>query len=93
MEIKQTNKQEIYLDENDLTGVSSHLIADLISHLQPHTLVLRDNNIITNVRDISTAVVNTSTVKVLGMRSNGLTAQEVVAISATYDDLFEEVGY
>ena len=34
------------------------------------------------MRDISTAVISTSTVKVLGMRSNGLTAQEVVAISA-----------
>ena len=64
----KTNKQEITkinLDENDLTEASSHLIADIISHLQPHTQVLHDNNI-TNVRDISTA---------------GLTAQEAVAIS------------
>ena len=79
----KTNKQkiaEINLDENDLTGASSHLIADIISHLQPHTLELRDNNI-TNVRDISTAVINTSTVKVLNMRRNGLTAQDAVAIS------------
>ena len=77
------NKQKIakiYLDENDLTGASSHLIADIISHLQPHTLVLRDNNI-TNVRDISTAVINASTVEVLNIGSNGLTAQEAVAIS------------
>ena len=71
---------EINLGDNDLTGASSHLIADIISHLQPHTLVLHANNI-TNVRDISTAVINTSTVKVLNMESNGLTAQEVVAIS------------
>ena len=42
--------------------------------------MLHDNNI-TNVRDISTAVVTTSTVKVLNMRSNDLTAQEAVAIS------------
>ena len=79
----KANKQEITkidLSENDLTEASSHLIADIISHLQPHTLGLRDNNI-TNVRDISTAVVTTSTVKVLNMMSNGLTAQEAVAIS------------
>ena len=79
----KANKQEITkinLSENDLTGASSHLIADIISHLQTHTVVLHDNNI-TNVRDISTAVVTTSTVKVLNMRSNGLTAQEAVAIS------------
>ena len=79
----KANEQEITelnLDENDLTGTSSHLIADIISHYQPHTIKLHDNNI-TNVRDISSAVVTTSTVKVLGMRSNGLTAQEAVAIS------------
>ena len=53
----KANKQEITesnLSENDLTVASSHLSAD--------TLVLHDNNI-TNVRDISTAVVTTSTVK------------------------------
>ena len=71
---------EINLGGNHLTGASSHLIADIISHLQPHTLVLYENNI-TNVRDISTAVINTSTVKVLNMSSNDLTAQEAVAIS------------
>ena len=77
----KANKQEITeidLSLNNLTGASSHLIADIISHLQPHTLVLHENNI-TNVRDISTAVVTTSTVKVLHM-SNGLTAQDAVAI-------------
>ena len=79
----KANKQEITeinLSKNGLTGASSHLITDIISHLQTHTLELRDNNI-TNVRDISTAVVTTSTVKVLNMSSNGLTAQEAVAIS------------
>ena len=79
----KVNKQEITkidLSYNDLTGASSHLIADIISHLQPHTLMLQYNNI-TNVRDISTAVITTSTVKVLDMNNNGLTAQEAVAIS------------
>ena len=79
----KTNKQEITeidLRCNDLTGASSHLIADIISHLQPHTLLLHFNTI-TNVRDISTAVINTSTVKVLDMSNNDLTAQETVAIS------------
>ena len=71
---------EIILVGNDLTGASSHLIADIISHLQPHTLMLDDNKI-TNVRNISTAIINTSTVKLLYMSDNGLTAQEAVAIS------------
>ena len=79
----KTNKQkisEINLSLNDLTGASSHLIADIISHLQPHTLWSQHNNI-TNVRDISIAIINTSTVKVLNMSNNGLTAQEALAIS------------
>ena len=79
----KTNNQEItYIDlgYNDLTGASSHLIADIISHLQPHTLFLCFNSI-TNVRDISTAVINTSTVKMSSMMGNGLTEQEAVAIS------------
>ena len=79
----KTNKQEITeinLGSNNLTGASSHLIADIISHLQPHTIWLGYNNI-TNVRNISAAVINTSSVKVLGMWNNELTAQEAVAIS------------
>ena len=77
------NKQEITeinLICNDLTGASSHLIGDIISHLQPCTLMLGKNKI-TNVRDISTAVITTSTVKVLDIESNDLTAQEAIAIS------------
>ena len=76
------NKQKITkinLSRNDLTGASSHLIADIISHLQPRTLHL-DNNNITNVSDISTAVITTSTVKVLDMMHNGLIAQDASAI-------------
>ena len=79
----KTNRKgitEINLGHNKLTGASSHLIADIISYLQPHTLFLH-GNIITNVRDITTAVIDTSTVKVLAMNGNGLTAQEAVAIS------------
>ena len=79
----KSNKQkiaEINLYGNDLTGASSHLIGDIISHLQPHTLVLHNNNI-TNVRDISTAIITTPTVKVLNMDSTGLTAQEAITIS------------
>ena len=70
----------INLGKNDLTRASSHLIADIISHLQPNKLWLYNNNI-TNMRDISTAVINTSTVNALDMRINGLTAQDAVAIS------------
>ena len=78
-----TNKQEIpeiNFYNNNLTGASSHLIGDIISHLQPHILKLERNNI-TNVRDISTAVITTTIVKVLDMYNNGLTAQEAIAIS------------
>ena len=79
----KANKQEITkidLSDNDLTGASSHLIADIISHLQPHTLQLGMNKI-SNVRDISTAVITTATVKVLNMVANDLTAQDASAIS------------
>ena len=41
----KANKQEITkidLSDNDLTGASSHLIADIINPLQAHTLVLED---------------------------------------------------
>ena len=74
-EVKKVN-----LGDNNLTEASSHLIADIINHLQPHTICLSNNNI-TNVREISTAVINTSMVKVLNMHKNGLTAQETIAIS------------
>jgi len=79
----EINKQEITtidLGDNDLTIASLPLIGDVTTHLQPHTLMLSDNNI-TSVRDISTAVINTNTVKVLHMENNDLTAQEASAIS------------
>jgi len=79
----KANQQEITeidLSTNYLTGASSHLIGDIISHLQPHTLVLVDNKI-TNVKDISSAIITTSAVKVLHMSYNVMTAQEAVAIS------------
>ena len=81
----KTDKQEILeinFSSNNLTGASSPLIADIISHLQVHTLLV-NNNKITNMRDISTAVINSSTVKVLNLANNDLTAQEAVAITDT----------
>ena len=81
----RANKKEILeinLSSNNLTGASSPLIADIITHLQVHTLLL-NNNKITNVRDISTEVINSSTVKVLYLADNDLTAQEAVAITDT----------
>ena len=79
---KASNQEilEINLSENDLTGASSPLIADIISHLQIHTLLLHNNNI-TNVRDISTAVINSSTLKVLNLDNNGIIAEEAKVIS------------
>ena len=78
-----TNKQEITtidLSRNGLTIASSPLIGDIITHFQPHILMLGDNNI-SSVRDISTAVINTNTVKVLHMWGNGLRTEEASAIS------------
>ena len=83
------DKQEIVkidLSDNYLTEASSHLIADIINHLQPHTLLLHNNNI-TNVNHISAAVINTSAVKVLSMENNGLTLQAAVAISNVVSSL------
>jgi len=79
----KTNKQEITtidLNYNFLTVASSPLISEIITNLQPHTVRLGNNNI-TSMRDISTAVIYTNTVKVLNMWHNGLTAQEASAIS------------
>ena len=78
------DKQEIIkinLGNNNLTGASSHHMGDMISHLHPRALVLYYNSITTNVRNISTAVISTSTVKMLNMMNNDITAQEAVAIS------------
>ena len=72
----------INFSDNDLTGVSSPLIGDIITHLQPHTVMLANNNI-NRVSDISTAIINTNTVKTLNMWGNGLTAQEASAMSNT----------
>ena len=66
---------EINLAENSLTESSAHFIADIISHLQPHTLNLTGNNI-TNANDIC---ISTSTVKVLDMIANGLTARSGIS--------------
>ena len=77
------NKQEILkitLNSNSLTKASSCFIADIIHYLCPHTLNLCNNNI-TNVSEISAAVKATSTVKVLEMSYNDLTAQEATAVS------------
>jgi len=76
-------KQEvgtISLHQNNLTGLSSSLIGDFITQLQPHTLMLGFNKI-TNVKGISAAIVNTNMLKVVNIGYNNLTAQEASAIS------------
>ena len=93
----KVNKQEITeidLSYNDLTGTSSQFIADIISYLQPHTIKLQNNNI-TTVRDITTAVITTPTVKVLNMWSNCLIVQEVVDMMISLESLdisYNKVG-
>jgi len=77
------NKQEIkavFFSNNQLTGASSSLIGDIITHLQPHSLRLDGNNI-TGLKDISPAVVSTNSVKVLEFWSNDITVHEAPALS------------
>ena len=68
----KANKQEIVkvsLIENNLTGVSSSLIAGIISHLQVHTLLIHKNRPrIIDMKDISTS----PTLKVLNLNDNKL---------------------
>ena len=76
------DKQEvttINLSENDLTSASAPLIADIITYLQPNSVLLSHNSI-TSVRDISTAVINVKTTKTLDMDSSYLTVQEAPAL-------------
>ena len=81
--VDKASKQEItYINlvDNNLTGASSRLIGDIISHIQLHTLVLSCNNI-TNMRDISAAI-NNSTIRVLWISKNGnIISQDAIAIS------------
>ena len=70
----------INLSHNDLSGASSSLIGDIISHIQSSTVLLF-NNCITDVKNISDALIGTSTLKVLDISENGLTPQEALAIS------------
>ena len=72
---------KINLGNNNLTGASLHHMGDIISHLHPQTLVLYYNSITTNLTNISTAVISTSTVKMLNMMNNDIPAQEAAAIS------------
>ena len=79
----KVEKQEITainFSENDLTAVSVPLVADILTHLQPHSVLLSLNNI-ANVRDISTVVVSATTIKALDLDSNYLTVSEAPALS------------
>ena len=66
---------EISLQDNNLTESSAHFISGIISHLQPHTLNLTGNKI-TNANNIC---ISTSTVKILEMMANNLTAQSRIS--------------
>ena len=71
---------KINLCKNNLTGESSTLIGDIITNFQPHTVSLGFNNL-TKIRYISTAIINTNTVRILQMNQIGLTTQDMPAIS------------
>jgi len=78
----------IILNLNDLTGASSPLLGDIITYLQLHTLQLSFNNI-SSMKDISIAVTNSKTIKVLLMEANDLIALETSAISDMITSLEE----
>ena len=73
-------KRSLYLGHNDLTAASSPIIGDVIEHFQPYMLRL-DNNKITCLRDIASAVMPTGCLKVLHIRQNNISAQATEAIS------------
>ena len=101
-----TNKQEITdidLSCNGLTGTSSHLIADIISHLQPYTLNIASNELGDHgAQLLSEGIKNTKTLKVLYIYLNNIgpsgTATIADALSSNtsleelymYDDDFVE---
>jgi len=74
------SKKTLCLGNNNLTASSSSIIGDLVKHIQLHTLRL-DNNTITCVEEISTAVTTTAVLEVLHIRKNDITAQAAAAIS------------
>ena len=76
--VNELRAGKIILDSNNLTGASSPLIGDLITHLQPYYLSLF-NNEFTEVDYMCQKVVKT--VKVLHMSRCGLTSLEASAIS------------
>ena len=78
----------VILNLNDLTGVSSPLLGDIITYVQLHTLQLSCNNI-SSMKDISIAVTNSKTIKVLLMEANDLVVQEASAISDMLTSLEE----
>jgi len=67
---------------NDFTGASSPIICDIITHLRPYTLKLH-NNKLQNLRNFSTAIVSTATVKVLDISYNKFASEDIIAISDT----------
>ena len=85
---KKHKIRTIDLDHNELTGASSLLIADFITHLQPHTLLL-GNNYITSIENIAIRIISTNSVKILHLNNNELTAQEAPAISEMMTSLEE----
>jgi len=79
----KTSEQEITIinfDSNKITGASSLLIGDIITHLRPRTLKLAQNSI-TNLKYISSAIMNTSKTEIVDFSYNYLTAHEAPALS------------
>ena len=78
----KTNNQEIItinFSDNGLTGASSSLlIGDLIANIQPQSVILNKNAI--SVWEISKIIVITNTIKVLHIRDNYLTVQDISPI-------------
>jgi len=76
-------KQEIIaiiFSDNHITRGSSSAICDIITYLQPKVMQLSQNNIV-DLQGISTAVVNTPTVKGIEIAQNNLTSDVAYQIS------------
>ena len=74
------HRRTLCLGRNDLSAASSPIIGDFIKHSQLYMLRL-DNNRITCLKGIASAVTATGCLKVLHTRQNNISAQATEAIS------------
>jgi len=79
--IRKYEIEIIDLSGNSLTEASSPLIGDIITHLHPCCLKLGWNKL-TDLYHISNAIKSTATIKDLDLKDNGITIQDIHALSS-----------